>query len=215
LLISDVANDFEQSDDEFRTDREKSSQSMVDDIMKWESGIVPYRKNIVNLVGKRINLYFGESFPASPDSLESDRTAFDNLIREADADSRSLSREREGIQTQVKLINSYYVEVYKKYSIPAACIVFVLIGAPLGVLARRGNMGISIGISLGLFVLYWAFLIGGEDLADRSIISPFVAMWSANILIGVAGLYLMYIVSTEKSLWTVFKLTRGLPRRRP
>jgi len=56
---------------------------------------------------------------------------------------------------------------------------------------------------------------GGEDLADRSIISPFVAMWSANILIGVAGLYLMYIVSTEKPLWTVFKLTRGLPRRRP
>ena len=215
LLISDVSNEFEQSDDEFRTDREKSSQSMVDDIMKWENGILPYRKNIVNLVGKRIKLYFGESFPASPDSLAPDRTAFDNLIRETDADSRSLSREREGIQTQIRLINSYYVEVYKKYSIPAACIVFVLIGAPLGVLARRGNMGISIGISLGLFVLYWAFLIGGEDLADRSIISPFVAMWSANILIGVAGLYLMYIVSTEKPLWTVFKLTRGLPRRRP
>jgi len=208
LLISDVIDDFEESNDEFRTDREKSSERMLDDIMKWETGILPYRTKISELVQNRTARIFSDSLPTPADSLASDEVALNDLTRSAEADSRIISREREGIKTQTKLINSYYVEVYKKYSIPTACIVFVLIGAPLGVIARRGNMGISIGISLGLFVLYWAFLIGGEDLADRSIISPFAAMWSANILIGAIGLYLIYVVSTEKSPWNIFKLTK-------
>lgn len=212
LVISDVSQDFKESKDEFRTDREKSAQQMLEDIMKWESGIVPYRSNIERLVDNRIDKYFSDSLPRSPDSLVPDYAALAGLARIAEADARSVSREREGIATQQKLINSYYVEVYKKYSIPVACLVFVLIGAPLGILARRGGMGISIGISLGLFVLYWAFLIGGEDLADRSIIPAFWAMWSANILIGAAGLYLIYVVSMEKPFWVIFKFTKESAR---
>jgi lipopolysaccharide export system permease protein len=214
LLISDVSEDFKESDDQFRTDREKSSQRMLEDIVKWESGIVPYRNKISDLVENRIAGIFADSLPTSPDSLAEDNVALNNLARSAEADSRIISRERDGILTQAKLINTYYVEVYKKYSIPTACIVFVLIGAPLGVISKRGNMGISIGISLGLFVVYWAFLIGGEDLADRSIITAFWAMWSANILIGAIGIYLIYIVSTEKSPWFLFKLTKGPVRRK-
>jgi lipopolysaccharide export system permease protein len=209
LLINNVSDDFKESDDQFRTDREKSSRRMLEDIMKWETGIIPYRNKIAEMVQKRIARIFSDSLPGSPDSLAADAVALNNLARSVEADARIISREKEGVMTQEKLINSYWVEVYKKYSIPTACIVFVLIGAPLGVIARKGNMGISIGISLGLFVLYWAFLIGGEDLADRGIVTPFAAMWSANILIGIVGIYLIYVVSTENSPWTVFKLTKG------
>ncbi len=209
LLVSDVSDDFKESSDQFRTDREKSSQQMLEDIMKWETGILPYRVKISELVDNRLTEYFSDSLPVSPDTLTTDIIALKNLARIVEADSRVISREREGIRMQTKLINSYYVEVYKKYSIPTACIVFVLIGAPLGVISRRGNMGISIGISLGLFIMYWAFLIGGEDLADRGIISAFTAMWSANIIIGAIGLYLIYIVTSEKSPWFIFKLTKG------
>ncbi len=99
-----------------------------------------------------------------------------------------------------KSIDVYLLEVHKKFSIPAACIVFVLIGAPLGMLSRRGGMGTAIGISVGLFMVYWAFLIGGEELSDRAIISPLVAMWSPNILIGGIGLLLLYQLVSERSL---------------
>lgn len=88
-----------------------------------------------------------------------------------------------------KQIDTYQVEIDKKYSIPFACIVFVLIGAPLGVLTRRGGFGIAAGMSLGFFVLYWIFLIGGEKLADREMLSPFLSMWGANIVLGIIGLY--------------------------
>ena len=214
LLVSEVSDDFKESNDQFRTDREKSSQQMLEDIMKWETGILPYRGKISDLVDNRLTKYFSDSLPTSPDSLATDLIALKNLARMTEADSRVIARENEGIKTQAKLISSYYVEVYKKYSIPTACIVFVLIGAPLGVIARRGGMGISIGISLGLFIMYWVFLIGGEDLADRGIISAFSAMWSANIIIGAIGLYLIYIMSSEKSPWFIFNLTRGARRKK-
>ena len=89
-----------------------------------------------------------------------------------------------------KQIDVLQVEIDKKYSIPFACIVFVLIGVPLGVKTKRGGFGIAAGMSLGFFMLYWIFLIGGEKLADRELLSPFLSMWGANIVLGVIGLYL-------------------------
>ena len=91
-----------------------------------------------------------------------------------------------------KQINSYDVEIHKKYSIPFACIVFVLVGAPLGYRVKRGGFGIAAGMSLLFFLLYWACLIGGEKLADRGIVSAFTGMWIADIIIGCLGLYLIF-----------------------
>lgn len=93
--------------------------------------------------------------------------------------------------------NRYRVEIQKKYAIPAACIVFALIGGSLGMLTRRGNFGISAAISLGFYILYWALLIGGEKLADRGIIPPWIGMWSANILIGIGGIVVLWRVMNE------------------
>jgi lipopolysaccharide export system permease protein len=85
-------------------------------------------------------------------------------------------------------MNSYWVEIYKKYSIPFACIIFILIGAPLGTMTRKGGFGYSAGISLIFFLIYWAFLIGGEKLSDRGMLSPFWGMWSANVFLGILGI---------------------------
>lgn len=83
----------------------------------------------------------------------------------------------------------YLVEVYKKYALPFACLVFVFVGCPLGIMTRGGNFGMSAAISLAFYVVYWAFLIGGEKLADRQIASP-LAMWLANVVIGAVGILL-------------------------
>ena len=93
---------------------------------------------------------------------------------------------------------SYLVEVHKKYALPAACLIFILLGAPLGALAKRGGIGIGVGLSIGFFILYWAFLIGGEKLADRGLISPFSGMWAANILLGILGGFLTLRVLRER-----------------
>ena len=94
--------------------------------------------------------------------------------------------------------NKYKVETHKKFSVPFACIIFVLLGMPLGILAKKSNMGISVSISLGIFIIYWGFLILGEDLADKNIIRPFIAMWAPNIVLGLLSYYLYSLVNKEK-----------------
>lgn len=109
-------------------------------------------------------------------------------------------------------INRYWVEIHKKYALPFACIVFVLIGAPLGTMTRKGGFGMAAGISLVFFLIYWTFLISGEKLADRGMISPFIGMWSANIVLSALGILLMIKSAKEKVTLNFEFITKYIPQ---
>lgn len=110
-------------------------------------------------------------------------------------------RRRAELDTQRK----YLVEIHKKYAIPAACILFIFVGCPMGIITRGGNFGVSAALSLGFYVLYWVSLIGGEKLADRGILGPQLAMWIGNILLAIIGVVATVKVNYEttpiKGLW--------------
>jgi lipopolysaccharide export system permease protein len=112
-------------------------------------------------------------------------------------------------------VSSYMVEVHKKYALPFACFFFVLVGVPLGVMAKRGGFGIGAGLSLLFFLVYWAFLIGGEKLADRAIMPPSIAMWLGNIVIFFVGIVLVAIVSgvnfSGLTRWVQIARRKNLP----
>ena len=107
---------------------------------------------------------------------------------------------KQDIHNKTSDIRRYQVEIQKKLAIPFACLVFVLLGVPLGSLTRRGSMGTSIGMALGFFMLYWMALVGGEELADRQIMSPWLAMWLANIVLGTCGILLILWQNSEIEL---------------
>jgi lipopolysaccharide export system permease protein len=89
------------------------------------------------------------------------------------------------------------VEIHKKFAISIACIVFVLVGAPIAVRFPRGGVGLVIGFSLVIFAIYYIGLIAGESLADRGIMTPFWAMWAANIILTLVGLLLLSRMGKE------------------
>lgn len=95
--------------------------------------------------------------------------------------------------------NRYDVEIQKKFSLAAACIIFVLIGAPIALRFPRGGVGLVIGVSFSIFGLYYVGLIGGETLADKDFLPPWVAMWAANIILLVVGLVLASQMGRETS----------------
>jgi lipopolysaccharide export system permease protein len=94
---------------------------------------------------------------------------------------------------------SYQVEIHKKYSLAISCIVFVLIGAPVALRFPRGGIGLVIGASVAIFGFFYIGLIGGETLADRQIISPFLAMWGPNLLMTGTGLVLFLRLGREQT----------------
>jgi lipopolysaccharide export system permease protein len=93
------------------------------------------------------------------------------------------------IQNIDRRIDSYWVEIHKKFSIPFACVVFILVGGPLGIRTRKGGFA-NMAIAVGFFIVYYLFLIAGEPLADRRLVSPLLAMWLPNIFFGIMGIYL-------------------------
>jgi lipopolysaccharide export system permease protein len=95
------------------------------------------------------------------------------------------------------LRNRYDVEIQKKFSLAAACLIFVLVGAPVALRFPRGGVGLVIGVSLFIFAVYYVGLIGGEALSDRGIISPFWAMWATNVIMTVVGLVMTLRMGRE------------------
>ncbi|HCY76214.1 MAG TPA: YjgP/YjgQ family permease [Ignavibacteriales bacterium] len=110
-------------------------------------------------------------------------------------------------------LEKYEVEIYKKYSLPVACIIFMLIGAPLGIMVRKGGFGVAAGISLFFFLIYWAFLIGGEKLSERGFFSPFIGMWAANIVLGIAGIILTIKTNKEVKTLTFTFFKKLVPKK--
>jgi len=94
-------------------------------------------------------------------------------------------------------MNRYDVEIQKKFALSAACIVFVLIGAPIALRFPRGGVGLVIGVSLVVFAIYYIGLIAGESLADRALLTPFWAMWAANVILTAVGLVLLVRMGRE------------------
>ena len=121
------------------------------------------------------------------------------LEREREQAAEALHRQWRHIDRRAGRINEYLVEIHKKLSIPAACLVFALVGAPLGALIRRRGAAVSVGVSLFFFWIYWMFLIGGEELADRGYIPPPLAMWAPNLVFALAGWGLLRVVAYDRA----------------
>jgi lipopolysaccharide export system permease protein len=92
--------------------------------------------------------------------------------------------ERESLR---KRIAGLSVEIHKKFSLPAAAVVFVLIGAPIGMRVRRAGPGVAF-VSVAFFLFYYLCLVGGEELANRLLFPPWLSMWLPNLVLGLWGL---------------------------
>ena len=212
LYIPEVGDRLIRSSSDYRTDREMNIKMMLDKVKRIEDNIETGKENLNNLAEQRLSEVF-ENKTSSNDTLKTEKDLLAHLFFTNQKHFSQLQMENQNLSFQKRDKNSYLVEVHKKYSLPFACVVFILIGAPLGIMARRGNMAVGLGVSLGFFLLYWAFLIGGEELADRMYIPAFWAMWSPNILLALSGGYIL-IRATKETTFISWKWTEKLiPRR--
>ena len=100
--------------------------------------------------------------------------------------------------------------VHRKFSIPVACLVFVLIGLGLGVTSRKDGKLASFALGIGVIFTYYAIMYGAEAMAKAALVSPHLAMWLPNIILGLFGAALLMwrSGSVERRLTSPF-LGRG------
>ena len=137
-------------------------------------------------------------------SISEQKRLFQSAISDLNNYKASLQNIQANVLFRQKSINRYLVEIHKKFSIPFACIVFILLGAPIGIMSKRGNFGVAAMISTVILTLYWISLIQGEKLADRLFITPFVGMWAFNIVFSLIGIILLIRLITEFRISDLF-----------
>ena len=200
LAMQNVDDRLERRSRSYRSDREMPVEMMMDVVnearAKYDTvSELAREKRLSSLVSSR-NIVLGDSVvPADAegtpplDSVQARRSLQRIRMQEISA-LRVTERLWGRMEAEQKRAAQYLVEIHKKFSTSFACFIFVLIGAPLGIMARKGGIGTGIIYSLAFFVIYWICLIGGENLADRLIISPELAMWASNIIIGSFGIFI-------------------------
>ncbi len=130
------------------------------------------------------------------------------------------------LERQGQIVAPFRVEVQKRFTLPVAALVFVLVGFPLGIRTHRGGRTLALGSSLVIVVCYYVMHTFLEGVALRQRLPVPVAMWLPNAIFGAAGLMLLYgavgglPISVTRLLWRfragLPRVVRGLiPRRHP
>lgn len=121
--------------------------------------------------------------------------------------------------------NPYLVEIHKKYAIPTACLIFAVVGVPLGIRSHRGGRWAAFVVLLPIVLFYYVGLTLGETMGDAGRLPPWLAMWAPNIVVGSIGLYLLWgsvkeqplplTRALDRALWVVVGRVRRRRGRRP
>jgi LPS export ABC transporter permease LptG/LPS export ABC transporter permease LptF len=98
----------------------------------------------------------------------------------------------------------FLIELHKRFAYPAACLVLMLVGVPLGVVSRRGGKSSAWVFTILLVVLYYSLSLIGIALGRQNWIPTFLAVWSANILFAVGGIVLLWQMASGNQTFSVF-----------
>ena len=185
-----------------RSDREMTLGLMQEKKTKYAERKINVEERLQNTINKVTGLeILPENFADAQkmlnrykEEIKRDTSITAAQLRLKERRIRSLERQAKNeyrlIGSYIKNGNKYAVEIHKKFSLPIACILFVLVGAPLGTLSQKGGFAVAIMLGFGFFLIYYIFLIGGEEMADRNIVTPMIGMWTPNVILAFIGGYL-------------------------
>jgi lipopolysaccharide export system permease protein len=198
LYIAGVGGMLQRTLGNARSDREMSAASLIAERAKFQD---QYRRERTHRV-ERLQMLglteddfrrFAPDQPAWLTAMTSTlrwmtrrRDPFEQLGERSAAVRNEIEMwaiERDALMRRMATLS---VEIHKKFSLPAACFVFVLVGAPLGMRVRRAGPAVAF-VSVLFFLFYYMCLVGGEELANRLLLPPWLAMWLANLVIGWFG----------------------------
>jgi len=99
------------------------------------------------------------------------------------------------------------VELSKKFSIPFTCLLFGLIGAPLGIKSSRSGKSGGFVVAVVIILLYYVGLISGQNLGKGGELPPLLSVWIPNIILFVFTAYVLYKVHKEIPFTLVDRMT--------
>ena len=189
-----------------RTDRTMKSREMIVLVDSFEVSIARNHEKLRTLMStlgtgvvtrEEIGILIQDEARLSALETDEERMAqktSDNTMKSMRAVRMQINGAKSDIAWATRQANRYRVEIHKKYSIALACLIFMMIGAPLGLYVRKGGLGTSAALAVAIFMFHWISLANGEKLADRGFLEPWLGMWLADIVTGILAIWLTFYV---------------------
>jgi lipopolysaccharide export system permease protein len=136
--------------------------------------------------------------------------AIGNKLKEHEMSIGDLKTKIEEMKKRGEDTTSQKVELHKRYAIPFSCIVFGLMGLPLGIQPRRSGRSHGFVFSILILLAYYTSLIAFEFLAVQKMLPAYLAGWAPNLLFGSLGLYLLIKAANESPFKPAVWLVEGL-----
>lgn len=92
------------------------------------------------------------------------------------------------------------LEYHQKFALPAICIVFMGIGAPLGAIIRKGGLGLPTVVSTIFFILYWMLSEWGKKMAVKGEIAAVHGAWLGVYILLPVSIVVVYLASTDSNI---------------
>ncbi len=99
---------------------------------------------------------------------------------------------------------------HERFAIPVACLVFAIVGVPLGIMNRRGGRASGFTLSIGIGIIYWVILTAGQNLVSQGSIPAPIGLWFGNALLGVLGIVLFFLRERNETLQFSFLVPHRL-----
>lgn len=100
-----------------------------------------------------------------------------------------------------RYIRKHQIELYRKFTLAFACLIFFFIGAPLGAIIRKGGLGAPVVISVIMFIIYYIIDNTGYKMAREAIWPCWAGMWLSSFVLLPIGLFLTYKAATDSPLF--------------
>ncbi len=99
-----------------------------------------------------------------------------------------------------RYIRKHEIELYRKFTLAFACLIFFFIGAPLGAIIRKGGLGAPVIISVVMFIIYYIIDNTGYKMAREALWPCWAGMWLSSFVLLPIGIFLTYKAATDAAL---------------
>ncbi|HEU4403408.1 MAG TPA: LPS export ABC transporter permease LptF [Candidatus Polarisedimenticolia bacterium] len=145
------------------------------------------------------------------------RPAPKNFREQSVAELRESSRRAEVISEEPireRVVGQIMAVIHERFALPVACLVFALLGVPLGIMNRRGGKASGFALSIAIATVYWILLSAGQNLVSQGRLSPLIGLWLGNLLLALLGAMLFLLRERTEgirlSLFVPMRLRRAL-----
>jgi lipopolysaccharide export system permease protein len=150
------------------------------------------------------------------DSLYANFT-FDERYRAANAALQSAKEKKDKIDYNALMLDDYQryirkheIELYRKFTLAFACLIFFFIGAPLGAITRKGGLGAPVVISVVMFIIYYIIDNTGYKMAREALWPCWAGMWLSSMVLLPIGIFLTYKAATDSAIFNPDAWMNGL-----